>query len=212
MNKRMGFVGAVFVAMCFMPLSSVAGGKYGYEAKAPAGFYKAAKRYGHERRAFVGKQLVLNAKGRATTYLCEIPATDLGTTQALCFDVPMFDMKTGAYVGILTDALADVMPVDGGGLVVTATSTFKFTEWRKQPSFTTRVLGNVQPLIDGSETMTHITGFMPNPGENNILSGTKRFSHATGSVRESGMVNLAGFHGQPGDEVVIDFVWVVTFN
>ena len=184
-------------------LTSFAGDsyKYGYSHKNVA-----------VERQFIGKQLVLNAKGKAETYLCEIPPTDIGTTQALCFDVPLFNMKTGAYVGTLTDALADVSPTDGGGLAVTATSTFTFTEWRKKPSFTTRVRGNVQPFVDGSEIMTHITGYAPYPGENNIISGTKQFQHATGSARESGAVNLTYFQGQPGDEVDIDFIWVISFH
>ena len=176
------------------------------------GYYMGHYQYPHWNNKLVGKQLVLNAKGRAAAYLCDIPATDAGTTQALCFDVPLFNMKTGAYVGILTDALADIVPVDGGGLTVVATSMFKFTEWRKQPTLTTRVLGNIQPVIDGIETMTHITGYIPGPGENNVLSGTKYFRHASGSARESGAVNLASFTGQPGDEVDIDFIWVITLD
>ena len=194
-----------FVTLC-IALPSFAGDryKYGY-GYGPAGKYKFWDRHS------VGKQLVLNAKGKAETYLCETPPTDLGTTQALCFDVPLFNMKNGAYVGMLTDALSDVTPTDGGGLAVTATSTFKFTEWRKKPSFTTRVRGNVQPFIDGSETMTHITGYAPYPGENNIISGTKQFKYASGSARESGAVNLSQFQGQPGDEVDIDFIWVISF-
>ena len=161
---------------------------------------------------FVGKELVLNAKGEAAAYLCDIPPTESGATQALCFDVPLYNMKTGAYVGMLTDKLSDVTPTEGGGLTVIATSTFKFTEWRRQPSFTTRVLGNVQPFIEGSESMTHITGYIPSRGENNIIEGTGRFRYATGSARESGAANLSQFQGLPGDKVSVDFVWVIKFD
>lgn len=176
---------------------------------AMAGIYGS---YDIHSKSFVGKELILNAKGSATAYLCEIPPTDQGTTEALCFDVPLFNMKTGAYVGTLTDGLADVLPLTSGGLTATATSVFKFTEWRRKPSFTTRVHANVQPFIAGSESMTHLTGFMPNPGENNILSGTKQFRYASGSARESGAINLAAFQGLPGDEVNIDFIWVINFD
>ena len=164
---------------------------------------------------FVGKQLVLNAKGTASAYACEIPATDLGTTQTLCFDVPIFNMKNGAYVGTLTDSLADVQhvdPLEPSRLLATITSVFHFTEWKRQPKLVTRVLGSVQPFTGGSPTMTHMTGGIPTPGDNNILSGTGRFTHASGEVRESGAVNLSGFHGQAGDEVVFDLIFVINLN
>jgi len=169
-------------------------------------------RHHHQGGAFVGKELLLNAKGRATAYSCDIPETVLGTTSALCFKVPLYNMKTGAYVGILVDRLADIIPQDGGGLLVTVTSTFRFTQWRKKPQFTTRVLGNVQPFISGSNTMTHLTGAIPSAGDNDILSGTKRFHHATGTARESGAINLAAFQGQVGDEVVFDLIWNIKFD
>ncbi len=169
-------------------------------------------RHHHHANKFVGKELILNAKGRAAAYSCEIPATVLGTTTALCFNVPLYNMKTGAYVGTLVDRLADIIPQDGGGLLVTVTSTFKFTEWRKKPQITTRVLGNVQPFIQGSPTMTHLTGAIPSGGDNDVLSGTKRFHHATGVARESGAINLAGFQGQVGDEVVFDLIWNIKLD
>ncbi len=162
---------------------------------------------------FVGKELVLNAKGVATAFVCETPPTDLGTTQALCFNIPLFNMKTGAYVGTLLDRLADIVPADNGGLLATVTSTFKFTQWRRQPSFTTRVFGSVQPFLGGtSSSMTHLTGYIPSVGHSDILYGEGRFRHASGTVRESGAVNLAGFTGQPGDEVVFDLIWVIKFD
>ena len=158
---------------------------------------------------FVGKELLLNAKGNATAYYCDIPPTDLGTRLAICFDIPLFNMKTGAYVGTMTEALADAIPADNGGLQATVTSTFSFTQWPGKPSMTTRVHGNAQPILGGSDSMTHLTGHIPSPGDNNIIAGTQRFSHAQGSARESGAVNLAHFQGQEGDEIVFDLIWVI---
>ncbi len=171
-----------------------------------------SRRHHLQHHAFVGKELLLNAKGNAVAYACEIPPTELGTSSALCFDIPLYNMKTGAYVGILKDRLADVTPQAGGGLLVTVTSTFKFTEWKKKPQFTTRVLGNVQPFIKGSPTMTHLTGAIPSAGDNDFLSGTKRFRHASGTARESGAINLSGFQGAVGDEVVFDLIWNIKFD
>jgi len=162
--------------------------------------------------AFIGKELLLNAKGLAVAYSCPIPETVLGTTTALCFNVPLFNMKTGAYVGTLVDRLADIIPKEGGGLLVTVTSTFQFTEWKKKPQLTTRVLGNVQPFIEGSTTMTHLTGAIPSGGDNDILFGTKRFRHATGTARESGAINLSEFQGQVGDEVIFDLIWNIKLD
>ncbi len=172
-----------------------------------------APAYPNKGSNFVGKELVLNARGAATAFICDMPATDLGTTQALCFNIPLYNMKTGAYVGTLLDRLADIVPADNGGLLATVTSTFHLTEWRRQPSFTTRVFGSVQPFLgNSSSSMTHLTGYIPTPGQNNILSGTGRFQHASGTARESGAANLASFSGQPGDEVVFDLIWVISLD
>lgn len=162
--------------------------------------------------AYIGKQMILNAKGNSTAYLCEVPPTVSGSTTALCFDLPLFDMRTGAYVGTITDALTDVVPLEGGGLTAIATSTFNFTQIPTNPSFTTRVLGNVQTIIKGSESMTHITGFIPGAGENNIIDSTGIFSYASGMARESGAVNLSTFQGQPGDKISADYLWVIKFD
>lgn len=172
-----------------------------------------APAYANKGNNFVGKELLLNARGAATAFACEIPSTDLGTTQALCFNIPLYNMKTGAYVGTLLDKLADIVPADNGGLLATVTSTFQLTEWRRKPSFTTRVFGSVQPFLgNSSSSMTHLTGYIPTAGHSNILSGTGRFQHASGTARESGAVNLANFSGQPGDEVVFDLIWVIKFD
>jgi len=160
----------------------------------------------------VDKELVLNAKGSATAYLCDIPPTAQGSRQALCFDIPLYNMKTGGYIGTMTEAVADAIPDTGGGMQVTVTSTFRFSEWPSQPSLTTRVLGNAQPFLGGSESMTHLTGYYPSPGTNNIIAGSKRFRHASGSARESGAANLSYFQGQPGDQITFDLIWVIKLD
>lgn len=161
------------------------------------------------------KDLALNAKGTAAAYLCEIPPTKLGTTTTLCFDIPLFNLKTGAYVGTLTSSMADVVQVDPnepGRLFATITSQLRFTEWPYQPELVVRGPGSVQPFTGGSPTMTHMTGSIPSPGDNNVLSGTKQFTFAAGMARESGAVNLSTFRGQAGDEITFDLLWVIHLN
>lgn len=175
--------------------------------------YNFVSAYANKGNNFVGKELILNARGVATAFACDMPPTDLGTTQALCFNVPLYNMKTGAYVGTLLDKLADIVSADNGGLLATVTSTFQLTEWRRKPSLTTRVFGNIQPFLgNSSSSMTHLTGYIPTAGQSNILSGTGRFQHASGTARESGAVNLENFSGQPGDEVVFDLIWVIRLD
>jgi len=157
------------------------------------------------------KILVLNAKGAAQAFPCQIPPTEVGTIEALCFHVPLINLKNGRRVGTLTDAFSDIV-VDNrypDGLVATVTSTFEFSSSRNS-SLTTRVIGNVQPFMAGSSpSMTHLTGFMPEVGENNVISGSGKFKDAKGTARESGAINLANFHGQPGDVIVFDLIWVI---
>lgn len=165
--------------------------------------------------SYGNRQLVLNAKGVGTAYLCEIPPTALGTTTSLCFDISLINLKTGNYVGTLTSSLADVVQVDPNEpsrLFATITSLFQFTEWPGQPKLTARGPGSVQPFTGGSPTMTHMTGSIPSPGDNNILSGTGHFTFATGTVRESGAINLSVFREQPGDKITFDLLFVVTLN
>lgn len=156
------------------------------------------------------RQLVLNAKGEAQAYACEIPPTDLGTTQALCFDVPLFHPETGFYVGMMQDTLADVETPQTGSVIATATSTFTFSARHDDAAFTTRVRGQVQPLLLPSSQMTHMTSYIPEPGENNILSGNGCFSGFQASARESGAVNLTRFTGQVGDVIGYDLIWVIS--
>jgi len=159
------------------------------------------------------KRMVLNAKGESEAYLCTIPSTTLGTTQALCFDVPLYDMKKNRYVGTMQDALADVQSSaeHPGALIATATSTFTFYKRTKSSSFTTRVLGQVQPFLQDNDEMTHMTSYYSTPNQNDIIAATGRFQNKRATARESGSINLSQFTGQPGDIVTYDLLWIIEF-
>ncbi len=57
--------------------------------------------------------------------------------------------------------------------------------------------------------MTHITGAIPRPGENSVLSGSGAFKGAAASVRISGAVNMSNF---ANGEITFDCIFVVTFR
>jgi hypothetical protein len=105
--------------------------------------------------------------------------------QALCFDLDLIDLKTGRKIGTATDCLSNIQPV-GDGIALVGRTIFNFPGG----TLVTRGLTSVQPKTHGSPTVTHVTGAIPAPGENSILSGTGRFRNAAGSVRLSGAVKM----------------------
>jgi hypothetical protein len=150
---------------------------------------------------------VFNFVGTAKAQTCKIPRTDQGTTRTdLCFTAPLFEFRDGQLerVGTMTNTLADVREV-GDGLALTGTSFFHLPEGELVSRGTT----TVQPVTAGSPTVTHITGAIPRPGENNVLSGTGAFKDAAASVRISGAVNMSNFDN---GEITFDCIFVVTFR
>ena len=55
--------------------------------------------------------------------------------------------------------------------------------------------------------MTHITG-AASP-DNAVISGTRQFAGAEGTVRLSGMVDMSAFGGNPGDPIGFDCLFFV---
>jgi len=161
-----------------------------------------------------GKNLVLNAKGEAAAYPCQIPPTDRGTTDALCFNIPLYNLKNGQIVGTLKDALTDfrINEAFPSGIIATVRSHFQFHDDDEHQLLVTGVIGSVQPFLEASTSMTHLTGFIPNKGDNNVLDGTGRFQDRSGTVRESGAVNLSKFTGKGGDVIGFDLIWVINFD
>lgn len=137
------------------------------------------------------QDLLLLIDGRKNVYECEIPATDLGTTIASCHDHDVIDLKTGKVIGTATDATADVEAI-GDGLVATGTTFFHL----KHGAFTLRGRGTIQPTLVGqpvlaNATVTHIAGIFPNEGDNQVLEGTGKYAHATGTFSLLGALDLS---------------------
>lgn len=151
-------------------------------------------------KEFRQQQQVLRITGGGAFYPCEIPATELGTTNGFCADADIIDLKTGEVVGTFTDALADQKDTPDGGFVITSTPTFRLPGG----DITSRARVAVIPVSDAARNLnaavyntSHVTAGIPTPGgANNIMSGTGRFRGATGQARVSGAISLT----TPGSE------------
>ena len=144
---------------------------------------------------------VFHLFGTANAHTCRIPKTEAGTTKTpFCYTAPLFEFKDGAHVqvGTATDALADITQNGSAIAVAGATTFFNLSEG----SFVSREQTTVQPTTINSPSVTHITGFIPDPGTKNILSGTGEFSDVSGTVRLSGAVNMTIFPNQISFECI----------
>ena len=102
----------------------------------------------------------------------------------------LVDAKTGNVIGTGSDCLSDVSPSNtDDGVQMTATSFFHFPGG----TVVSQGLVTVQPVLHGASEYTHVTGAAPSPTENNVIYGDGKFSDAAGSVRLSGLVNMANF-------------------
>lgn len=114
-------------------------------------------------------------------------AFDLPLVDALCFDIDLVDIKTGRVIGTASDCLSDISGDPVNGLALTGTTFFNFPGG----TLITRGLTSVQPILHGSPDFTHITGAIPQPGDDNVIYGDGKFSGASGTARLSGTVNLS---------------------
>ena len=112
---------------------------------------------------------------------------------ALCYQAELVDAHTDRTVGTGIDCLEDIQMV-GGGISLDRTTFFHFP----QGDLVANGITTVAPVTGGSPGFTHVVGDIPTPGTNSIISGTGRFSGATGSVRLSGAVDLSGFPAATG--------------
>ena len=132
---------------------------------------------------------------------------------AVCFDVDMFDVTTGQVVGSGTDCLFDITPVEEGGVRLSAQTTFNLPKG----SFTAAGSTTVQAITTGTPSgaggeLSHITGAIPIPGENSIISGTGAYENFAATVRLSGSANLAGAEGADPFPATMGFdcVFIIT--
>lgn len=113
-------------------------------------------------------------------------------------------MTTGFQIGTATDCLADIVE-EQGGMKLVGTTFFKFTGGS---TIVSRGNTTVMPLLHGSPGFTHITG--AGADDNGILSGTKQYENASGSVRLSGLVNLSELVSD--GKITFDCVFVINID
>ncbi len=139
--------------------------------------------------AFGAKPVVLQFRGTGQGSPQQVPAPGGGTLAAHCFTIDLVDVNKDKVVGEATDCIS-VVGVANGGLQVVETATFDFGGGH---TFTVQGLVSVQPTTHGSPDVTHITGSIPQAGQNDIIAGTGRYAGLEASVRLSGAADLTGF-------------------
>jgi len=134
-----------------------------------------------------------------------------GDGGAMCFTIPMRDLRTNKVIGEATDCLS-LVGFDGDAVKLDATTTFDFP----QGQLVSRGLTTVQPLLHGQANFTNSTGAPAPTDFSNILSGTKAFKKAadagTGTVRLSGLVNLTDFGFEEGDSITFDCLFIIDLD
>jgi hypothetical protein len=149
--------------------------------------------------------LIVQLKGKTIGTTRTIPTVaETGTTQGNCFDMDLVNVLDNRVIGTATRCLTDVHTVDGG-MVLTATTFFHLP----QGTIVSRQRTAVQPIPDGAAGVTHITGAIPAPQTNNILTeaGTGKFAGVPGSVRFAGAMDLSNFKDR--NEIAFDDIAII---
>ena len=143
--------------------------------------------------AGLGNNIVVRLVGTGDVFNGDALFTEfgLGEDGALCYDLDLVDAKSGDVIGSAADCLTNIGLV-GDGVALTGTTFFFFPGG----TLVSRGLTTVQPTTHGSPDFTHITGAIPQPGDNNVVYADGKFKNASGPVRLSGAVNLENFPGQ----------------
>ena len=158
-----------------------------------------------------GQTFVINLKGKTQGFLRDVPAPDGGQiTDAICFEVPLFDVPTGMNVGVGLDCLSDIVDDGDGGVTLTDTTIFDFKE---NGTLVSQGRVSIRPIKDteSAPASTHVTGSIPSPGTKTIITseGTELFQGRTGAVRLSGAVNMSEFNLNPGEPIDFDCLFVI---
>lgn len=159
-----------------------------------------------------GRHMVLNLIGTGPMREAIVPDIDGDGVDdpAICFDVDLVNLKTKRTIGTASDCLSNVTPT-GTGIALVATTFFNMP----QGELVVRGRTTVQPVLHPTETaahfnVTHVTG-AASP-DNAVISGTRRFAGAEGTVRLSGMVDMSGFGGNVGDPIGFDCIFVLDLD
>ncbi len=139
--------------------------------------------------ASIGQSLAVVIQGTAEGELRMIDGVEMN-----CFDVDLVDAASGRIIGGGTDCLdlnsIEPDPSGGAGFSISNTQFFHLPGGMIKTSMRT----TVQPVLEGSPGITHITGSIGD--EMNIVAGTGRYRDAEGTVRLTGAADLARLGGE----------------
>lgn len=155
--------------------------------------------------AGLGTNIAVRLVGTGTAYDGDTLFAAFGLTPvgAACFDVDLVDIKTGLVIGSASDCLSDISGNPVNGLALTGTTFFYFPGG----TLVTSGLTTVQPILHGSPDFTHITGAIPQDGDDNVVYGDGKFKRVSGPARLSGTVNLSNLDA--AGEIAFDCVFVI---
>jgi hypothetical protein len=161
------------------------------------------------------RSVILQVKGTGLGEMRDIDTDGDGVldTLANCFDVGLFDPRTGRQVGTATDCLSDVnVLIDddpanapmGWNIALTGTTFFNLPGGTLVTQGLTTVRPALQPTSQGGVTFTHVTGAN---GDGGVQYGSGKFEHAFGNARLSGLVNLSKL--ATDGEITFDCLFVI---
>ena len=166
----------------------------------------------------LGHALVLQVKGTdvAETRDIDTDGDGIPDTSADCFDVGLFDPRTGRQVGTATDCLWNVNLVRdddpanapmGWNLALTGTTFFHLPGGMLVTQGLTTVRPALQPTSQNGVAFTHVTGAN---GDGGVQYGRGRFRNASGNARLSGLVNISKLASD--GEITFDCLFVVDLD
>lgn len=165
--------------------------------------------------AGLGHNIAVRLVGDATGYVGDDLIASYGVeapSPAFCWDFDLEDINTGNVIGSVTDC-GSIIGVVGGTLFIDDIEDLGFqvvgTTFFHLPGGTvgTQVMTTVQPVLFGSPDHTHITGAVPQPGENNVVYGDGKFAKAEGTARLSGTGDFSEFYSS--FDVYFDCIFVL---
>ena len=165
-----------------------------------------------------GRSVLVQLKGTAIgeTRDIDTDGDGLPDTTATCFDIGLFDPRTGVQIGTASDCLSDInVVIDddpgnapmGWNMALTGTTFFHLPGGTLVTQGLTTVRPALHPTSQGGVTFTHVTGANGNGG---IQYGTGKFKQAFGDARLSGLVNVSKL--VTDGEITFDCLFVIDLD
>ena len=164
----------------------------------------------------MGTNLVVQVKGTSVAETRDIDTDGDGIvdTTADCYEIQLYDPRTGHQIGTATDCLSDIdVPIDddpgtppmGWNLALTGTTFFHLPGGTLVTQGLTTVRPVLHPTAQGGVDFTHTTGAN---GDGGFQYGTGKFAPvSSGTARLSGLVDLSRLVSD--SEITFDCLFVI---